>query len=183
MFEVLDFQDVIRAATSAFYFEFARVGLCQKFIAAPASDFFQLHVYRFLDLPPCLRPASVYAPGFRLGVNTGGHSAEGFPPSVGPWCGAFSPRRWGRCCRPRLCLKFFHADILHTVALFSPLAFIEAFQATDQIAGNPTDALEADSLTYVLFHYAVTSCHHAPLVPGIQVQGNMSFVASQSFPS
>ena len=32
----------------------------------------------------------------------GGFSADGRNPSVGPWCGGSTPRRWGRCAPPPL---------------------------------------------------------------------------------
>ena len=34
---------------------------------------------------------------------TGGYSANGRFPFVGPWCGVLAPRRWGRSQLPRLC--------------------------------------------------------------------------------
>ncbi len=73
--------------------------------------------------------------------------------------------------------------MLHAVMFFHTLGVVEPVQCAHKVAGNPADTFEVDALTYELFHYSVTSCHHAPMVPGSQVQGSMSFVASQSLPS
>ena len=73
--------------------------------------------------------------------------------------------------------------MFNAITLLGPFAVVESFQASDEVSCNPADTLEADAMTYVLFHYSVTSCHHAPTLPGGHVQGSMSLVASQSLPS
>lgn len=73
--------------------------------------------------------------------------------------------------------------MLNAIALLSSLAVVEALQASDEVSRNSADTLEEDAMTYVLFHYSVTSSHHAPTLPGSHVQGSISLVASQSLSS
>ena len=73
--------------------------------------------------------------------------------------------------------------MLYAIMFFRAFGVVEALQSTDKISSDPTDTLEAYPLPYELLHHSVTSCHHAPTLPGSQVQGSMSLVASQSLPS
>lgn len=138
-------QMIVRPAAGAFDGEVKGVALTQLAPAAGTAhvvSFFLSHGCGY-GLCPVSPPDSVYAPS--QGVNAGGYSADRGSCflSVGPWCGASTPRRWGSCWLPRLCRCYRIAQNGKAVLERALGKYLRTYPKTPVQAASPSGASTA----------------------------------------